>query len=255
MNGETGEYRFNGLFDSAGPDGMLWIRSGNLTVQARIKKANLYLFSNTGKNTAVFDPGEVPEKIKWDRITSLTGEVSVFIGGPLVIKDDRPVFDSLPEASLLIIFYEGPEVDLPVRAVRAGRQRNEFINFLTPYSFIMGAFSQLMIAITYLSRPVYRMTLISSLIALFIPLLPWVPPGILFTIIYRRLWLQARIFRSSRDQACLPHAQFNEKYIKSYTIKAYILEIISWLFLLAGICVNVLFAIYILLQFSVQFFP
>ena len=209
---EGGEYRFHGVLESVSANGILWIRSDGLTVQADIRKARTYVFPNTGgeENPAVYDPGlEAPEKISWDRISGLTGEVKVFVGGLLIKKEGRHIFASGPETPLMVIFYEGSEKALSVRTVRAGRHRNEYFNFLTPYAFILGAFSQILIAITYLSRPVYRSTLISALIAFFTPILPWIPPGILFTIIYRRLWFEARICRVYRDLARLPLAYFS----------------------------------------------
>jgi len=204
--GQSEEYRFYGVFESVSADGILWIRSGNLTVRADLRKAKTYIFPNTGRdgNHTVFDPQEAPEKINWNRISGLTGEAKVFVGGTLATRENRRIFTSLPEAPLLVIFYEGQEKALSVRAVRIGRHRNEFFNFLTPYAFIMGAFSQILIAINYLSRPAYNVTLIVSLIAFFAPLLIWAPPGILFTFIYRRIWFQARIYRAYRDLACFP---------------------------------------------------
>ena len=205
-NCQTEEFRFWGVFESISPDGILWIRSRDLTVRADLTRAKIYIFPNTGgeENSSVFDPAEIPQRTTWDRISGLAGDARVFVGGSLISRDKRRIFASLPETPLLVIFYEGSEKALSVRAVRTSRHQNEFFNFLTPYAFILGAFSQLLIAITYFSRPAYRMVLVSALIAFFAPLLPWAPPGILFTIIYRRLWFQARIYRSYRDLALFP---------------------------------------------------
>jgi hypothetical protein len=104
----------------------------------------------------------------------------------------------------MVIFYEGPDRSLTLRTIRAGRHRNEFFNVVTPYSFIAGAFSQIIMAVSLYSRPAYRLTLISAIIALFTPIFPWLPPAIFFTIAYRRLWWKARIFRAYRDLVRLP---------------------------------------------------
>ena len=198
---------------------------------------------------------EKPEKIKWNRISSLTREAKVFAGGSLVTRENRQVFASLPETPLFIIFYEGSEKTLSVRAVRAGRHSNEYFNLLTPYAFILGSFSQIIIALKYLWRPAYRTSLIAALIALFTPLLPWIPPGILFTIIYRRLWIQARIYRANRDMIRYSLGDSGEfaadsylklpidqrSLVRRHNIKAYMLNIISWILLLCGIGVNVFF--------------
>jgi hypothetical protein len=118
--------------------------------------------------------------------------------------DDRLTFVSTREDPLLVIFYDGPDRSLTPQAIRSGRHRNEYWNAITPYAFILGAFSQIVLAAGYLSRPAFRMTVITAFIAIFTPLFPLIPPGILFGILYRRLWWQARIFRAYRDLVRLP---------------------------------------------------
>jgi hypothetical protein len=59
-------------------------------------------------------------------------------------------------------------------------------------------------ALNFLSRPAFRLTVITSLVAIFIPLFPLIPPGVLFTLAYRRLWRRARVFRAYRDLVRLP---------------------------------------------------
>jgi hypothetical protein len=210
----TEEYRFCGAFESVSDGGPLWIRSRELTVQADLSNALTYIFPNTGGEDSPYNfdlAGEVPERIRWDRISALTGDAKVFVGGPLVRKENRRIFASMHESPLLIIFYEGSEKALAIGTVSAGRHRNEFFNFITPYSFILGAFSQILIAVSFLSRPAYLSTMIAALIALFTPIIPLIPPGILFTIAYRRLWSLARMYRAYRDLARLPLGYIRDK--------------------------------------------
>ncbi|MDR0313849.1 MAG: hypothetical protein LBI14_09655 [Treponema sp.] len=329
---ESGDFRFTGTFESIDSETLLWIRSKDLTVQADLQGARTYVFPNKGDegDFQVFDPGEeIPERIRWDRISSLTGDAKVFVGGPLVKRGGRNIFVSLPGNPLLIIFYEGSEKALAVRAVRAGRHRNEFFNFLTPIAFVLGAFSQIIIAVSLLSRPIHRFTVISAFIALFTPLIPFIPPGLFFTVFYRRLWWRARLYRSYRDLARFPREYFakgesqstlpngeiyiqklydtipfeiikkvpllipasekkkksqwhffgtlhktetdadfpkepldefaiscilpgdSETMARSYNRKAYFLEVISWLLLLAAIGINVFFISLILMQLGI----
>ena len=174
------------------------------------------------------------------------------MGGCLVNRSARRIFSTVVDMPLIIIFYEGSEDALAVHAVRAGRLHNEYFNFLTPYGFILGAFSQIIIAIVYLSRPAYMMVFVSAFIAFFTPLLPWIPPGVLFATLYRRLWFQARIYRTNRDMIVysilLDEPEANAK---RYNRKAYIFEVIAWLFLLAGTCINIFFIGMIFLQFNI----
>jgi hypothetical protein len=155
--------------------------------------------------SGAFDPGEeAPERIRWDRVSTLTEGAKVFVGGPLVFRDDRWIFAAAGETPLLVIFYDGPDSSLTVRAIRAGRHRNEYWNTLTPYSLVMGALCLIAMAVSFLSRPAFRLTAITALIAIFTPLFPLIPPGILCTVLYRRLWWRARIFRANRDLVRLP---------------------------------------------------
>jgi hypothetical protein len=158
-----------------------------------------------GGQGGVFDPGEeAPERIRWDRVSTLTDEAKVFVGGTLEMRDDCRIFAASPGKPLLLIFYDGPDRSLAIRAIRAGRHRNEYWNPLTPYALILGALFLISLALSFLHRPAFRVTAIVSFAAVFIPLFPMAPPGVLFTVIYRRLWWQARMFRAYRDLARLP---------------------------------------------------
>jgi hypothetical protein len=153
----------------------------------------------------VFDPGEeTPERIRWDRVSALTDEAKVFVGGTLEMRDDCRIFAASPGKPLLLIFYDGPDRLLAVRAIRTGRHRNEYWNPITPYALILGALFLIFLALSFLPRPAFHITAVVAFAAVFIPLFPMVPPGVLFTVIYRRLWWQARIFRAYRDLARLP---------------------------------------------------
>jgi hypothetical protein len=185
----------------------LWIRSDSLTIPVALAGAQTYMLpmQEGGFLSGVFDPGEeAPERIRWDRVSTLTGGARVFVGGALALRDNRWTFVSTPEAPLLVIFYDGPDRSLAIRAIRAGRNRNEYWNSITPYALILGALSLIFMAVSFLPRPAFRLTAITAFAAVFVPLFPMVPPGLLFTVIYRRLWWRARIFRAYRDLARLP---------------------------------------------------
>lgn len=153
----------------------------------------------------IFDPGEeVPARIRWNRVSTLTQGAKVFVGGPLLPVENRGTFVSTRENPLLIIFYDGPDRSLTTRAIRAGRHKNEYWNPITPYAFMLNAFSQIILAVSFLPRPAFRLTVLVACVAIFAPLFSLLPPGILLTVLYRRLWWRARIFRAYRDLARLP---------------------------------------------------
>ncbi|MDR0721159.1 MAG: hypothetical protein LBF78_16120 [Treponema sp.] len=203
----AGEYRFSGSFESITGGRILWIRSEELTIPVDLEGSRAYMLPNIAEEEfpASFDPEEeVPERIHFSRLSALTGEARVYVGGALVLRANRCMFVSTAEKPLLVIFYEGPERLLTARVIRGGRQAKNYQNFVTPYALILGAFSQLMIAAFYITRPAFRETVISAFTALFIPLLPLVPPGILFVVLCRRFSWRARFFEAYRDLSRLP---------------------------------------------------
>jgi hypothetical protein len=207
LQAEGESYRFIGGFESVTDGRTLWIHSENLTIPVSLRGAQTYILPmQEGDATAgAFDPGEeAPERIRWDRVSTLTEGAKVFVGGSLVFRDNRWIFAAANETPLLVIFYDGPDRSLTARAIRAGRHRNEYWNALTPYALIVGALCLIAMAAAFLNRPAFRLTTITAFIAVFIPLFPLLPPGVLCTVVYRRLWWRARIFRAHRDLVKLP---------------------------------------------------
>jgi hypothetical protein len=209
---DSGTFRFTGGFESITDGQTLWIRSEDLTVPVSLKHAETYLLpmqkgapSPEGGIPEVFDPGEeTPEKIRWERVSALAEGAKVFVGGPLVCRNGRRSFVSTKENPLIVIFYDGPDHSLTARAIRAGRHRGEYWNGVTPYALAIGAIALIAMAVLFLFRPAYRLTVISSVFALFVPLYPILPPGLLFTFMYHRLAWRSRILRAYRDLARLP---------------------------------------------------
>ncbi|MDR0387114.1 MAG: hypothetical protein LBH57_03665 [Treponema sp.] len=205
--GEAGLYRFIGGFESVTDGHTLWIRNDDLTIPIFLSGAHTYVLPMPEKDepSGIFDPGkETPARIDWDRVTSLTEGAKVFVGGALLARNNRLTFVSERDTPLLVIFYDGPDRSLTARTIRAGRDGHEYWNVVTPYALIAGAFCQLLIALNFLQRPAFRLTALSAFIAVFIPLFPMIPPGFALTILYKRLWWQARVFRAYRDLARLP---------------------------------------------------
>jgi hypothetical protein len=230
--GSGGKYRFIGGFESVTDGHTLWIKNAELTIPVALNGAQTYVLpmppdspvspAGPGKNpsgkspvkTAIhesFDPGkETPQRIQWKQLTSLAEGAKVFVGGSLVFQDDRLTFASTRETPLMVIFYDGPDRSLAAHAIRAGRQGNEYWNHFTPYALALGAFSQVLMILTYIQRPLFQLTVIAAFAAMFIPLFPLIPPGMVFTVFYRRLWWRGRVYRAYRDLVRLPLCYFPE---------------------------------------------
>jgi hypothetical protein len=205
--GGNAVFRFVGGFESVTDGQTLWIRGDDLTVPVSLQNAETYLLPMQKDDgiPEILDPSdETPEKIRWERVSALTEGARVYVGGLLVYRDGRWSFASNKKKPLMVIFYDGPDHSLTTQAIRAGRHRGEYWNAITPYSLVIGALCQIIMAVLFLSRPAFRLTVIVSLVALFVPLYPMIPPGLLFTVMYRRLAWRSRILRAYRDLARLP---------------------------------------------------
>jgi len=213
---EEKKFRFIGGFESITDRKTLWIQGENLTIPVSLADAHTYLLPiQKGEGIPdILDLGdETPEKINWNRVTTLTEGARVYVGGSLVYQDERWIFVSTKEEPLIVIFYDGPDRSLTTRTINAGRSRNEYWNGITPYALALGALCLFLVALSFLERPAYRMTVITSVIALFIPLFPIFPPGILLTILFRRLSWQACKLKIISDMARLPLRYLNPKSI------------------------------------------
>lgn len=211
---ETGTaktFRFTGSFESITDGHTLWVQGPDLTIPVALTGAWIYslpAMENRGKDED-FDPAEGNlQRLRWDRVAALTGEARVFVGGPLALREGRWIFAAAGGDPLLVIFYTGSDRSMALHAAWAGRRRNEYWNAATPYALALGALCLITMAVTFLPRPAFRLTVITAFAAAFVPLFPMVPPGLLFTIIYRWLWRRAQIYRACRDLARLPLVYF-----------------------------------------------
>jgi hypothetical protein len=205
-------FRFTGSFESITDGHTLWVRGPDLTIPVVITGAQTYMLpmgEEDGGGESFDFREEAPRRLRWDRAATLTGEARVFVGGALTLREDRWTFAASPETPLQVIFYTGSGRSMAIRTIRTGRHQNEYWNALTPYALALGALSLIAMAVTFLPRPAFRLTAVTAFMAVFIPLFPLVPPGLLCTLAYRWLWRRARIFRARRDLARLPLIYFS----------------------------------------------
>jgi hypothetical protein len=193
-------FRFTGEIESITDGHTLWVRGNDLTIPVSLAKTKCYLLPiHEGEGIP-----EAPEQIRWNRVSTLTERAKVFIGGQLKMHNNRLNFSSTKEKPLMVIFYNCPDAALTGGIIRAARTRNEYWNTITPISLVIGALALLYIAVSFLNRPAFRLNVIISLVAVFIPILPMFPPGFLLTVLYRRMTWHARRFRAFWDIVRLP---------------------------------------------------
>ena len=202
-----GTFRIIGSFESVTDEQTLWIRDENLTVPVSLKKARIYLLPKQTENVSPEIPAagdEILENIRSRKISTLDEGTRVFVGGCLECINERWSFASAKDKPLIVVFFSGPDDSLASRIIRAGQPAGEYWNAVTPYSIAIGAISLLFMASSFLYRPAFRLTVIVSLLALFVPLYPIIPPGLLLTVICRRLAWRSRALKACCDLVRLP---------------------------------------------------
>ena len=241
-------YRFTGGIESITDGNTLWVKGEDLTMPISLDKTKCYLLpihEESGSEPVA------PEQIHWNHVSTLTEGSKVFIGGQLILQDNRLNFCSVKENPLMVIFYNCPDDDLPRKIIAGARTRGEYWNNVTPVSIVAGILSLLYIAASLLGRPAYHLTVITALVAVFIPILPVIPPGILLTALYRRIMLDVRKLKAGCDLAKFGLLSGSKQRTPRYAITAYLLEAFAILLLLLGICINVVFIFLVLIQFEV----
>jgi hypothetical protein len=258
--GGCGIFRFSGGIESITDGQTLWVKGDDLSMPVSISKTKCFLLPiHEGEGFP-----EAPQQIRWNRVSTITEGAKVFIGGGIKTQDGRLSFISTKEQPLMVIFYNCPDSALANLIIRAARTRHDYWNNITPVSLAIGALTLIFIAASYLGRPAFRLTVISALSAVFIPILPALPPGILFTSLYRRLTWNSRKLRADYDLArfgLLPASKPQDaprdaardalRHANYFALRAYTLELFAWGLMLAGVCVNIVFICLILYLFRV----
>jgi hypothetical protein len=236
LDSSGGIFRFSGGIESITDGHTLWVKGDDLTIPVSIAKTKCFLLPiHDGEGFP-----EAPQQIRWNRVSTITEGAKVFIAGCIKKQNDRLSFVSTKELDLMVIFYDCPDTDLASEIIRAARTRGEYWNNITPVSLAIGALTLIYIAASYLGRPAFRLTVICALSAVFIPVLPVFPPGILLTYFYRRLSWDSRKLRANYDLALygiLPGS--SQKLAKYFALRAYTLELFAWALMFAGICINI----------------
>jgi hypothetical protein len=240
-------FRFTGEIESITDGRTLWVRGKDMTIPVSLEKTKCFLLPIQDGEAP-----EAPEPIRWNTVCTLTEGAKVFIGGQVKMQNNRLNFCSAKEEPLMVIFYNCPDDNLPVAIISGARKHTEYWNSLTPISLIFGALALIYIAASLLGRPAFHITVISAIVAIFIPILPVFPPGFLLTFLYRRLSWNARKLRANWDLTrfgLLPNP--SQQTTSRFAFHTYVIEAFAWLTLFLGILINVGFIYLLLILFRV----
>ncbi len=206
-------YRMFGHLQAMQGNNTIWISSGKVSVCADLEHVPVYVLSS---QSSWFESGfreypvQPPRKVVWEKISSLPEYTNIFLSGRVEWDENRGVFRGTADQPLLVIIYEGDAQDMLLKAAWSGRQKNEYWNPFTPGSLVLGSFS---LFIYFYILQGYSQQLLPALIAIslsVVPLVPFLPPAVLFYYYYRGLWKQGRVLRAQRDLIRMPLIHFDE---------------------------------------------
>lgn len=199
-----GAHRFIGRIEALQGENSLWIRGEGVSVQALMSDSEIYILpSETTKPPDARMlleerlPEESPRSLSWKHMTSLQEGSRVYLVGFLERREGILRLYGSQEVPLLAILHEGQ--DLIPMAVWSGRQKNEYWNAATPWSLLAGSLALfIMASAVFRTHQASLSARLLLLMALF-PVIPVLPPGVAFFLIYLSNWRRGRFLRAERD--------------------------------------------------------
>lgn len=224
----SGRYYFLGVLEAIQEDDVIWLRSDEVALSADMRGQKVFLLPSQTISGTVFHPGaaedgsledenesfvpdETPQIVAWEKVRSLPEGIQVLLAGTLHIRNRTGRFRSGKKDEFLVLFYDGDNASLLKRAVWYGRQRNEYWNPFTGVSLGAGILTGMILSYFFLSAPMNRFPAIVSITMSLVPILPLLPPGLIFFVLYRKLWRRGRFLRALRDILKLPRRSFGQK--------------------------------------------
>lgn len=203
-DGLFGDARHYGAVEAIQGEDRIWTRGEGVTAVVCLKNARIYLLPaarKPGDNDA-YDLEAADEALKltpWKRLSGLEEGARLYAAGKLKTEAGLPVFEGTSSDPLLVLIYDGRDEDLEKRALWAGRHRNEYWNPVTQVSLTAGFLSTGAALYSLLRPPLLSLPAALTAALAFSPILPFLPPGLLFLFAYRSEWTEARRFRARRD--------------------------------------------------------
>jgi hypothetical protein len=199
----AGTYRFFGTLEAIQGEDRIWLSNGSHTVGADLRGVSVYLLPAAAAPGSPAPDAEL-RALPWSRVYSLPQGTPMLVGGAVFNEAGRGVFRTRDKVRPLVVIYDCRREEIVEKAIRSGRQRNEYWNQFTVPSLITGAFSLLTLAYFLLGNPDQRVAALIALAAGLGPVAPFLPPGFALYFLYRRFWKRARLMRAQRDIVLLP---------------------------------------------------
>ncbi len=204
LDGPLGAFRFTGRIEALLGDDTLLLRGKGVSIRATLSGADLYMLPDEGTVTpdarSLLEerlPEYNPRPLSWRRITSLQEGAKVYVVGFLESREGILRMYGSRDVPLLAVLHEGNDV-VP-RSVWSGRQKNAYWNTLTPWSLLAGSMALFIMATSAFRSQTDAGFARMLLTAALFPVVPLIPPGLIFFFIYLSAWRRARFLRAERD--------------------------------------------------------
>jgi hypothetical protein len=211
---EGSAFRFFGTLEAIQDTNRIWMRGGDVSAAADLENVPVYILPSISSGESLSDvlTDDEPQSIPWKQISSLPAGVKLFVAGIVQLEDGLVLFRSYPGVPLLVVIFDGGRETILRRAVRSGRQRNEYWNQFTLVSLITGSFSLSLLTYLFLANPTTRIPALIALSLSVAPLAVLLPPGVVFLYLYKSFWTRARSLRAQRDLQRLPLRYFDANF-------------------------------------------
>lgn len=223
------KFSFTGKLESFKSDDIVWLRSDTLSLCINLKNQDVYSLSGRKKNLI---------KSRWDSVSSLVEGTPFSVFGYLTYIKGVPYLTGAKNEDLIVVISEG-ERSIFEMLLEKGRDKNEVWNSYTPYSYITGVLSLIILA--YFSyRTISNKTgAFFLLLAAGTPFYFVIPPGLFLYLKYRKLWDRSIRWAILRDLKLLKGDYYSSDIMR---IKSKNRERLSLLFYLCGYLLNIFIA-------------
>ncbi len=199
-----GVFRFAGALEAIQGQNTVWLRGAQLSVAVEMDDVRVYMLPSESEISGDGPEGvNAPEHpllvLRWRKLHAMVEGTGFYVVGAAYREHGKIVFKAEADQPLLVLVYDGDQATVLERALWYGRHRNEYWNPVTLPALAVGAITLAWLAYYSLGTPFYRThTLVAAVLAS-MPVLPLLPPGTLFLVLYQRLWKQGRLHRAQRD--------------------------------------------------------
>ncbi len=237
-----GVFRFAGSLEAIQGQDTVWLRSPALSVAVRMDGERVHMVPSEGEVTqdgpnAAGAPEYPLLALRWRKLHAIAEGTGFCVAGPAYHEHGKLVFKGEAAEPLLVLVYDGDPDSVFERALWYGRRRNEYWNPLTPPSLVLGAVLLGWVAYGLLNSPFHRGFAVFGITLAALPVLPLLPPGVLFLLLYHKLWKRGRRKRAERDLLLFRDPSRAENAL-SRGREALVLECFALTALLSGLAIN-----------------